>query len=494
MNKNPKYDNDLVVLGYLNKRLEETQKALNNNSNNELSKLPKNYSAPPTTPYYKDSLLCYNGKIYKCHTSRLQGLFSWDDWNIVATDDTTLSNFINNVYEIEKIEIQNQIDGKIQTYYQSADPALEWETDLEKSKHIGDYWYNTDDNTQWRYNQNTNTTPISYYWGQVNIPNSVFDLIDKKKSIYTEKPTSYKKDDLWIIEDTILDEDLPTGTYENPIAKGDWVFSIADSDIYNKEHWVKKDENIDLKYLEQHYYTMGDINSSFEELERNTDSKIEKSKENILLNVSQNYATKEEHTTAINDFDEKIGIVNQTITTHETNISNLSIEVGKTQQTVSSIETKTKDLEINLNNNYTANEELEQKLEKQKSSITTEMTSIVTQTKNEVKTEIITQINNDGVETLKNTLVTINQKGINVAKSDEDVVSLLDNEGLYVSDGTLNEDNSNLLMKTDRDGAYFKTINVQATIKENSLIQKEKITHSKYGVCQAWYWVGDSNG
>lgn len=494
MNKNPKYDNDLVVLGYLNKRLEETQKALNNNSNNELSKLPKNYSAPPTTPYYKDSLLCYNGKIYKCHTSRLQGLFSWDDWNIVATDDTTLSDFIDNVYEIEKIEIQNQIDGKIQTYYQSSNPALEWETDLEKSKHIGDYWYNTDDNTQWRYNQNTNTTPISYYWGQVNIPNSVFDLIDKKKSIYTEKPTSYKKDDLWIIEDTILDEDLPIGTDENPIAKGDWVFSVADSDIYNKEHWVKKDENIDLEYLEQHYYTTEDIDLTFEEIERNTDSKIEKSKENILLNVSQNYATKEEHTTAINDFDERIGTVNQKVTTQETNISNLSIEVGKTQQTVSSIETKTTDLEVNLNNNYTANEELNQKLEEQKSTITKEMTTMVSQNKSEWQTSVIEYINANGIEKFVNMLVTIDIEGLKLSKSDEDIVSLLNNKGLYVSDGKLRDDLLNLLMKVDRSGAMFKLLEVIGTIKEHDIIQKEKVTHSKYGVCQAWYWVGDSNG
>ena len=84
----------------------------------------------------------------------------------------------------------------------------------------------------------------------------------------------------------------------------------------------------------------------------------------------------------------------------------------------------------------------------------------------------------------------INQDGINVSKSDEDVVSLLNNKGLYVSDGTLKEDNSNLLMQTDRSGAYFKTIRIQGTIKENDLIQKEKITHEKYGMSQAWYWIG----
>ena len=347
MVQNPKYDNDAVNLGYLNKRLGQTEESINKN-NDSISQLPKNYSIPPNPPYYKDSLLCYKNKIYKCNTTKLSGVFSWNDWSIAATDDTTVSDFINNIYELEKLEIQEQIDGKIQTYYQEMDPSNEWTTDLEKSKHIGDYWYNTTNNTQWRYNQNTTTTPITYGWGQVNVPNSVFDLIDKKKSIYTIKPTSYKKDDLWIIEDTLSDEDLPTGTEENPIAKGDWVFSVADSDTYNKEHWIKRDEDISLSYLEQHYYTIGDIDSSFKELERNTDSKITKAKEEISLNVSQTYTTKEEHTKAINDFDKQIGTINDTITTHETNISNLNVGVGKISASVESIESKTEKLSVDI--------------------------------------------------------------------------------------------------------------------------------------------------
>lgn len=347
MAQNPKYDNDVVNLGYLNKRLGQTEESINKN-NNSISQLPKNYSIPPNPPYYKDSLLCYKNKIYKCNTTKLNGVFSWNDWTIAATDDTTLSDFINNTYELEKLEIQEQIDGKVQTYYQEMDPSNEWTTDLEKSKHIGDYWYNTTNNTQWRYNRNTTTTPITYGWGQVNVPNSVFDLIDKKKSIYTIKPTSYKKDDLWIIEDTLSDEDLPTGTEDNPIAKGDWVFSVANSDTYNKEHWIKRDEDISLSYLEQHYYTIGDIDSSFKELERNTDSKITKAKEEISLNVSQTYTTKEEHTKAINDFDKQIGTINDTITTHETNISNLNVGVEKISASVESIESKTEELSVDI--------------------------------------------------------------------------------------------------------------------------------------------------
>ena len=183
MVQNPKYDNDAVNLGYLNKRLGQTEESINKN-NDSISQLPKNYSIPPNPPYYKDSLLCYKNKIYKCNTTKLSGVFSWNDWSIAATDDTTVSDFINNIYELEKLEIQEQIDGKIQTYYQEMDPSNEWTTDLEKSKHIGDYWYNTTNNTQWRYNQNTTTTPITYGWGQVNVPNSVFDLIDKKEHLY----------------------------------------------------------------------------------------------------------------------------------------------------------------------------------------------------------------------------------------------------------------------------------------------------------------------
>lgn len=347
MTQNPKYDNDMVNLGYLNKRLGQTEESINKN-NNSISQLPKNYSIPPNPPYYKDSLLCYGNKIYRCNTTKLKGEFSWNDWTIVATDDTTLSDFVKNTYELDKLEIQEQIDGKIQTYYQENDPSKDWVTDLDKGRHIGDYWYNTTNDTQWRYNRIITGSTITYGWGQVNIPKAVFDTIDSKKSIYTEKPTSYQKDDLWIIEEWILDEDLPIGTDENPIARGDWVFSVANSDTYNKEHWVKRDEDISMTYIKQHYYTIGEIDSSFEEIERNTDSKITKAKDEISLSVEQTYTTKEEHKATIYDFDEKIGTINQTITEHKETISDLSIEVGEITSTVESIETTTKNLEIDI--------------------------------------------------------------------------------------------------------------------------------------------------
>lgn len=147
-------------------------------------------------------------------------------------------------------------------------------------------------------------------------------------------------------------------------------------------------------------------------------------------------------------------------------------------------------VEKDLNNNYPNNEELEEKLEGQKATIIEETSTMIQQSASEVTTNIINKVNTDGVTTLKNTLVTIDINGINVAKNDEDVVSLLDNKGLYVSDGKLKEDESNLLMKTDRNGAYFKSTTIDGVIKEQGLFQKEIIEDDDFGKGQAGFWIG----
>lgn len=144
-----------------------------------------------------------------------------------------------------------------------------------------------------------------------------------------------------------------------------------------------------------------------------------------------------------------------------------------------------------LNNNYTSSTELDQKLENQKQTITEEFSTRITQTKSEWQASVIEYINTNGVEKFVNTLVTIDTDGLKLSKSDEDIVSLLNNKGLYVSDGKLREDLANLLMKVDRTGAYLKLLEILGTIKEQGIIQKEKINDETYGECQAWYWIGD---
>lgn len=347
-NRNPQYDNDLVTLGYLKNVMNES----GDETEQLIKMLPKSFNSPPLPPYYVGSVLYYEHQVYRCNKERLQGSFNWEDWSLVATDNAELRNWIDNTYSVDKLQIEEQIDHKIETHYQETDPSISWTTDLEKSKHVGDYWYKTIDSTQWRYAKIT-TNPITYDWQQVNIPNSVFDLIDKKKSIYTSKPISYKKDDLWIIEDTISADDIPIGTQDNPIAKGDWVLSTADSETYNKNHWVKRDTDVSLEYLQTHYYTTSEIETKVLEVNRYTDSEITKAKNEINLSVSQNYATKTELSQTVSDFDDEIETITDTIDTQNETISDLSIGVGEIESNVSNLETTTKNSFTEVNDKFT---------------------------------------------------------------------------------------------------------------------------------------------
>ena len=333
----PKYDNDNISYGYLKKLLKKysLDETITDESQDR-GTISKVYIVPPNTPYYKGTILVYNNKIYKCNNTRKLGVFNWNDWDVVATNDSSLNKFIEDIYDVEKIQIQEQLDNKIETYYQEIDPALEWDVDLIKAKHVGDYWYRTSDDTQWRYCSYTNTSPITYGWRQVNVPSAIFDLINTKKSIYTSKPNKYKKNDMWIIEDDISDNDIPT-SIDNPIKRGDWVFATQDSEIYDKSHWIKRDESIDIDYLKEHYYTTEEIDEKNKVISENFDSKIDKSKDDILLSVERDFVKEATYTKAINDFDTKIGTIENTVTQHSEDISSLRLDADAITSSVSSL-------------------------------------------------------------------------------------------------------------------------------------------------------------
>lgn len=342
ISREPKYDNDYITKGYLDKQLSDSK----NTISNQIDNLPKSYSVPPNPPYYKDSLLSYNNKLYQCIRDKLMGVFSINDWVVIATDDTTITDFIDNTYSVDKIQLEKQIDDKVESWYQSDDPANAWTTDILKAKHVGDYWYDTTTSNQYRFCKK-NTNPVTYAWAKVDVPMSIYNQINSKKSIYTSKPTSYKKDDLWIVEDTISDDDLPPGETENPVAKGDWVFATQDSDVYNKNHWIKRDTDVSIEYIENHYYTKEKVDETFS-TKSDVQSKITKAKDEIELSVEQNYSTKKEITEIVNDYDKKIGTINTTIDNQGELISDLSVENGRISSSVSSINTKITTIESDV--------------------------------------------------------------------------------------------------------------------------------------------------
>lgn len=193
-----------------------------------------------------------------------------------------------------------------------------------------------------------------------------------------------------------------------------------------------------------------------------------------------------------NDVGRYIGSYTDFNETASTNFSDYSWQDTAivVDEELNDLQNQINDTNKDLNNNYTNNTELNQKLEEQKTTIMTTVNTTITQTKESWQADVVKYINENGVEKFVNTLVTIDADGLKLSKSDEDIVSLLNNKGLYVSDGKLREDLANLLMKVDRTGALFKLLEILGTIREQGVIQKEKITDEKFGECQAWYWIG----
>lgn len=100
-----------------------------------------------------------------------------------------IEGFINGTYKDTVALIEQQIDGKAETWYQKADPSAEW-TREEKAQHVGDLWYKTTDHTTWYWNGTS--------WAAQEVPTSVFDAIDGKAAIFVATPTvPYHMGDLW---------------------------------------------------------------------------------------------------------------------------------------------------------------------------------------------------------------------------------------------------------------------------------------------------------
>lgn len=136
------------------------------------------------------------GDIKTCINSRTSGSYVASDWSKLNkyTDDSALTSFISGTYATDKSNLQTQIDGKAETWYQSADPSSAWTTTALKDQHLGDLWYKTTDNTTWFYTKENDT----YKWVQENVPTAVFDKIDGKAQIFISQPTPpYAVGDLW---------------------------------------------------------------------------------------------------------------------------------------------------------------------------------------------------------------------------------------------------------------------------------------------------------
>lgn len=189
------------------------------------------FVAQPKSPYAVGDLWFNSATsdIMTCVKARNTiGEFDSTEWEKrnKYTDDSTLTDFINNTYTTDIGNIQDQIDGKIETFRQETDPSTAWTTAENKKKHIGDLWYNTATNETFMYN-GTGWSPVAG-----TVPDEVWGKIDSKCQIFTAQPKPpYNKGDLWFVGSS---GDILTCTTAR-----------KDGESYVKTDWTKQNKYTD---------------------------------------------------------------------------------------------------------------------------------------------------------------------------------------------------------------------------------------------------------
>lgn len=243
---------------------------------------PTSYSKRDCWILENDSVHYPNKKGTILFANRSNTVYNPDDWvdllSYVTDDDydvikSKLENFINNTYNDEIKDINNKIDGKANSYVQEYPPHDEYlnvEQTSEYDGWLGDIWRKISSGEDFKYVRIKNVDgTYSYRWEaqSASIPDSLFDLIDGKATIFFSKPDSYSARDCWILEND---------TVHPPNKKGTMLFSIKDNDHYDATDWVDLISYITRGEYEDYKKEVENwINNTYTEEIKNINSKID---------------------------------------------------------------------------------------------------------------------------------------------------------------------------------------------------------------------------
>lgn len=211
----------------------------------ELSK-EKNriFTSTPMTPYDVGDLWVQgaSGDIMRCKTARESGAFTSSDWEKASkyTDDSALNNFINGDFANAIDTMTEQIDGKIETWFQTTNPAERWLTNTAKDKHIGDMWYHTTNKELRCFRKTTavigGVSVDTYVWTLIEDAKAVAayeaasnaqDTADGKRRVFVDTPyPPYDIGDLWV-NGTDLRRCATAKASGQSYNVNDWVVAVA---------------------------------------------------------------------------------------------------------------------------------------------------------------------------------------------------------------------------------------------------------------------------
>ena len=231
------------------------------------------FATQPESQYYVNDIWFTGTDILVCIRD-MDGSFKQSDWQKkdYYTDDSSLTAFLTGDYAETVRALHDQLDGKSETWYQTADPSIGWtgkESDLLKDtsanpildtdgseidtdwlidvyEHLGDIWVHPETREQKIFTAGG--------WEDVTfqIPQEFIDTVDGKAQIFISQPTPpYSVGDLWY-----------TGTYV--------LVCVQDSgSVFADSDWQKKDFYTDDSSLQNF------ISTAFADLQNRALAKIE---------------------------------------------------------------------------------------------------------------------------------------------------------------------------------------------------------------------------
>ena len=346
----------------------------------ELGQKAKIFTSQPTPPYnVGDMWITEEKDLFVCIKEKESGTFDKNDWEYATRYKADLDDF-KEKYQTDKKDFQNQIDGKIQYWFQKDDPSVKWKDDNERSKHINDLWYDTgkgitkvytktDTGYEWQKTTDKDLSDLaqSAKDGNITIFYGDAKFGDNRKVI---SPAGYKKGDLWYdctypVGTTLTNNDnkyyhdtLRCQTTQGdsdfaiehwvPIEGGDRAFSRISHDVdsINLEVYGSSEDGKDsLRSLITQRVTVGDFESAKTEIT----NQITTDKGEILAKFDS-YATNDK----VNGVQESVSLLenkiekdNETITAN-LNLKASSSELDKTNTALANLQTRVGTTETTL--------------------------------------------------------------------------------------------------------------------------------------------------
>lgn len=421
----PRYDEDIVNLGYLKKTIDNSEKNIKKQVN-------KTYGSKPNPPYYKGDTWVEQNTVYTCINTRGIGTYDENDW-------------------VSESGAKEEAQSKNKTFL------------TKPSKYnVGDMWILQTDNDhkagkrgeilvaitgRVKYNKSDWVNQLSY--GSISSINEVSEGLNNAINRIGNVEGAIKDGIIITFYQDTVPEAKHIGDlwYVTDMLEG---YTKGKLYRYDGNDWsILDDPEITQAFEKANEATLiadGKIQSFYSDEEPTEDVGVG----DLWINTAeQNKLHRYNGTNWIEVYDTRIDDVITGIDTITKRNVQITTDLGQITQRVSETETK-------LNNDYLTTEQINAEnqtikedidfIKKQQTTVETTAQGLQIQ---------IDQINNEGVKTVKNTTVDINENGVSVGKSDSEFSTTMNNTGTYMYAY------GKQIAKYDKDGA--ETANFKAT-------------------------------